>query len=48
MTFPNPHLATMRIYKITHCDFGRRGQTGTRRKSLLLVVALSPLVMAIW
>jgi hypothetical protein len=48
MTFPNPPVATMCIYRITQRDCNRRGLRGTRRKLLLLVVALSPLVMAIW
>jgi len=48
MTFPNPPVATVRVYRITYSDADRRGSGGTRSKLLLLVVALSPLVMAIW
>jgi hypothetical protein len=48
MTFPNPPVATLRVYRITQREADRRGPGGTRSKLLLLVVALSPLVMAIW
>ena len=48
MTFPNPPVATARVCRITQRDSGQRGLRGTRPKLLLLVVALSPLVMAIW
>src|SRR5215470_8537038 len=44
MTFPNPSVATARVYRITYSDADRRGSGGTRSKLLLLVVALSPLV----
>ncbi len=48
MTFPNPPVATMRVCRITQRDCDQRGQRGHVQKLLLLVVALSPLVMAIW
>lgn len=48
MTFPIPPSATLRVYRITQRDADSRGTGGTRSKLLLLVVALSPLVMAIW
>jgi hypothetical protein len=48
MTFPNLPVATMRVCRITQRDFDQRGQRGHVQKLLLLVVALSPLVMAIW
>jgi hypothetical protein len=48
MTFPNPPVATERVCRITQRDADRRGQRGHVRKSPRLVVALSPLVMAIW
>jgi hypothetical protein len=48
MTFPNPPVATMRVCRITHREVDQRGRRGRAKKLLLLVVALSPLVMAIW
>jgi len=48
MTFPNPPVATMRVCRITQRDFDQRGQRGHVQNFWLLVVALSPLVMAIW
>jgi hypothetical protein len=48
MTFPIPPSATLRVYRITQRDAESPGIRGTRSKLLLLVVALSPLVMAIW
>ena len=48
MTFPNPPVATKRIYRITQRSDDQRGLRGDTSKLLLLVVALSPLVMAIW
>ncbi len=48
MTFPNPPVATVRVCRITQRDAERRGSGGHVPKLLLLVVAMSPLVMAIW
>jgi hypothetical protein len=48
MTFPNPPVATVRVCRITQRDSDRRGRRGHVQKLLLLVVAMSPLVMAIW
>jgi len=48
MTFPNPPVATARVCRITQRNTDQRGQRGCFSKLLLLVVALSPLVMAIW
>jgi len=48
MTFPNPPVATMRVCRITQRDFDQREQRGNAQSLVLLVVALSPLVMAIW
>jgi hypothetical protein len=48
MTFPNPPVATERIYMLTRRSDDQRGLRGDTSNLLLLVVALSPLVMAIW
>jgi len=48
MTFPIPPIATRRIYRITQRSGDQRGLRGDTSKLPLLVVALSPLVMAIW
>jgi hypothetical protein len=48
MTFPNPPVATKRVGRITQRDADQRGNGDTSKKVPLLVVALSPLVMAIW
>jgi len=48
MTFPNLPVATACICRITQRDTDQRGLRGHVQKLLLLVVALSPLVMAIW
>jgi len=49
MTFPNPPVATLRVARITQRDNVRAGKVAaTRRRTLLPVVDLSPLVMAIW
>jgi len=52
MTFPNPPVATARVDRITQRSqkdgATGDGEAGTRPILLRLVVALSPLVMAIW
>lgn len=48
MTFPNPPVATERIYMLTRRSDNQRRLRGDTSNLLLLVVALSPLVMAIW
>ncbi len=49
MTFPNLPVATLRVARITQRDSDRWSKRGRLAKNLLLlVVDLSPLVMAIW
>jgi len=49
MTFPNPPVATVRIGRITQRDSSQQKQLDKlSTETLLLVVDLSPLVMAIW
>jgi hypothetical protein len=48
MTFPNPPVATVRVARITQRDRTQQGIAATRKRTLLPVVDLSPLVMAIW
>ena len=49
MTFPNLPVATLRVARITQRDSQAVGGTGRLTEILLLlVVDLSPLVMAIW
>ena len=49
MTFPNLPVATLRVARITQRDSDQWRATGRLMENLLLlVVDLSPLVMAIW
>ena len=48
MTFPNLPVATMRVARITQRDSDQWSNGVTCAETLLLVVDLSPLVMAIW